>query len=141
MASRPGPLPSNIGRFRIDAVLGAGGMGEVYKGFDQTLQRTVAIKTVRGDINNPDYLTRLYREAQACARLQHPNIVTVHEAGEVDGVVYIAMEFLKGEDLAKVLSRGEMSFEERISVLVRVLDALEHAHGEGVIHRDIKPSN
>src|SRR5689334_11546139 len=132
MAQRPAPIPSHIGRFRIDSVLGAGGMGEVYKGFDTTLQRTVAIKTVRGDINNPDYLARLYREAQACARLQHPNIVTVHEAGEVDGVVYIAMEFLKGEDLAKTLEHGSLSLDERLNILIRVLDALEHAHNEGV---------
>ena len=73
-------------------------MGEVYKAVDPTLRRTVAIKTVRPDIDRPDYLERLYREAQACARLQHPNIVTVYEAGESDGIVYIAMEYLKGED-------------------------------------------
>lgn len=79
------PLPESIGRFPIQEVLGRGGMGEVYKAFDPTLQRTVAVKTVRPDIGRPEYLERMMREAQACARLSHPNIVTVYEAGQVDG--------------------------------------------------------
>jgi len=141
MAPDTRPLPSHIGRFRVEELLGSGGMGDVYRAIDPTLQRMVAVKTVRPNIEKPEYLTRLYREAQACARLQHPHIVTVHEAGEVDGVVYIAMEYLKGRDLAKVLKQGSLSFEDRIRILNEVLEALEHAHGENVIHRDIKPSN
>ncbi|MEQ1870253.1 MAG: serine/threonine-protein kinase [Vicinamibacterales bacterium] len=139
---RPSPVPpAAIGRFRIDAILGSGGMGAVYRGFDPTLQRTVAIKTVRPDIAGPELLERLLREAQACARLRHPNIVTVYEAGEIDGLVYIVMEFLEGNDLGAHLERGEMTLDEQFDVLTRVLDALEHTHAEGVIHRDIKPSN
>ncbi|HYU79042.1 MAG TPA: serine/threonine-protein kinase [Vicinamibacterales bacterium] len=141
METRGLPLPPNIGRFRIESLLGSGGMGEVYKAVDPTLQRTVAVKTVRRDITKPESLDRLYREAQACARLRHPNIVTVFEAGEHDGTVYIAMEYLHGEDLAAALRRGALSLEERIRVLLQVLDALQHAHTENVIHRDIKPSN
>lgn len=139
---RPSPVPpAAIGRFRIDAILGSGGMGAVYRGFDPTLQRTVAIKTVRPDIAGPELLERLLREAQACARLRHPNIVTVYEAGEIDGLVYIVMEFLEGDDLSAHLERGEMPLDEQFDVLTRVLDALQHTHAEGVIHRDIKPSN
>src|SRR5262245_29050232 len=134
-------LPANIGRFKVEALLGAGGMGEVYKALDVTLHRVVAIKTVRPDIDNPSYLERLYREAQAGARLTHPNIVTVYEAGEVDGLVYIAMEFLKGESLASALDRGELNFESKVKMVMQVLDALQYAHSEGVIHRDIKPAN
>ena len=141
MGSAPFPLPATIGRFKVEALVGRGGMGEVYRAFDPTLQRTVALKTVRPDMQQPQLLARLYREAQALARLQHPNIVTVHEAGELDGVVYIAMEFLKGVDLATALRRGGLGFEEKIRILIQVLGALEHAHGENVIHRDIKPSN
>jgi hypothetical protein len=141
MDAQSSGTPKTIGRFRIESLLGVGGMGEVYKAIDPTLQRTVAIKTVRPDIDRPDYLERLYREAQACARLQHPNIVTVYEAGEIDGVVYIAMEYLKGEDLATVLRRRELTFEGKIRILLQILDALEHAHNEDVVHRDIKPSN
>jgi serine/threonine-protein kinase len=141
MSASQGSIPTQIGRFRIDALIGRGGMGAVYKAFDPALQRVVAIKTVRPDIDNPESLERLYREAQATARLQHPNIVTVFEAGEWEGMVYIAMEYLKGADLASVLRRGDLTFEARMRILQQVLDALQHAHVEGVIHRDIKPSN
>jgi serine/threonine protein kinase len=122
-------------------VLGSGGMGKVYKAFDPTLHRVVAVKTVRPEISSPDYLERLYREAQACARLQHPGIVTVYEAGELDGLVYIAMEFLKGDSLDVVLRRGNLTLDAKMDILIQVLNALGHAHSEGVIHRDIKPSN
>src|SRR4030095_11749393 len=132
------PTPASIGRFRIDSVLGSGGMGAVYKALDPTLQRTVALKTVRPDINRQDYLDRLYREAQACARLKHPNVVTVYEAGEVDGSVYMVTEYLEGQDLAKALQRGGLTFEIRARILIQVLDALQHAHDNDVIHRDIK---
>jgi serine/threonine-protein kinase len=135
------PLPESIGRFKIQEVLGRGGMGEVYKAFDPTLQRTVAVKTVRPDIDRPEYLDRMMREAQACARLSHPNIVTVYEAGKVDGLVYIAMEYLQGKNLADVLDANSLSFEEKVRILTKVLEALNHAHDLDVVHRDIKPSN
>lgn len=141
MGMRSTPLPEHIGRFKVEALLGRGGMGEVYKAFDPTLQRTVAVKTVRPDIDRPEYLDRLMREAQACARLSHPNIVTVYEAGQIDGVVYIAMEYLQGENLAQALERKDLSFEGKIRILSQVLDALHHAHLLDVVHRDIKPSN
>lgn len=135
------PLPEAIGRFKILELLGRGGMGEVYKAFDPTLQRTVAVKTVRPDIDRPEYLDRMMREAQACARLSHPNIVTVFEAGQAEGVVYIAMEYLQGRNLSDELDQKALSFEEKIRILAKVLEALHHAHGLDVVHRDIKPSN
>lgn len=141
MGMRSTPLPELVGRFKVEAVLGRGGMGEVYKAFDPTLQRIVAVKTVRPDIDRPEYLDRLMREAQACARLSHPHIVTVYEAGQVDGIVYIAMEYLQGQNLSQVLERNDLSFEAKIRVLQQVLEALHHAHGLDVVHRDIKPSN
>ena len=141
MDSHGTATPQTIGRFRVDAVLGSGGMGSVYKAFDPTLQRTVAIKTVRPDIQRPDFLERLTREAQACARLRHPNIVTVYEAGEINGLVYIVMEYLQGTDLGAIIRRGELSFEAKIKILMQILEALEHTHRESVIHRDMKPSN
>ncbi|MGQ0733416.1 MAG: protein kinase domain-containing protein [Acidobacteriota bacterium] len=133
--------PTSIGRFRVDTLLGRGGMGAVYRAFDPTLQRTVALKTVRPDINRPEYIKRLIREAQAGAQLKHPNIVTVYEAGEVDGEVYIAMEYLEGESLADALDRGALTIDEKLDALIQVLDALDHAHRMGVVHRDIKSSN
>ena len=141
MGMRSTPLPEQVGRFKVEAVLGRGGMGEVYKAFDPTLQRIVAVKTVRPDIDRPEYLDRLMREAQACARLSHPHIVTVYEAGQIDGIVYIAMEYLQGQNLSQVLERNDLSFEAKIRILQQVLEALHHAHGLDVVHRDIKPSN
>jgi serine/threonine-protein kinase len=116
-------------------------MGEVYKAFDPTLQRVLAVKTIRPDIDRPEYLDRMMREAQACARLSHPNIVTIFEAGKADDVVYIAMEFLEGENLAQRLERQGLSFEDKLRALIKVLEALQHAHALDVVHRDIKPSN
>src|SRR3954469_24051080 len=125
----PNPTsPTSIGRFRIDAVLGRGGMGEVYKAYDPTLRRTVALKTVRPGIESREFLDRLYREAQACARLTHPNIVTVFEAGEIGGSVYIAMEYVSGENLAAVLQKSSLPFDERMRIILQMLDALQHAH-------------
>jgi serine/threonine-protein kinase len=135
------PLPESIARFRIQSVLGRGGMGEVYKATDPTLQRTVAVKTIRPDIDRPEYLERMMREAQACARLSHPNIVTIFEAGRADGVVFIAMEYLEGENLAETLEHKPLTYEEKLHILIDVLEALQHAHTLGVVHRDIKPSN
>ena len=141
MVSGITPVPTTIGRFRIESLIGSGGMGEVYKGTDPTLCRTVAIKTVRADRKTHESLERLYREAQACARLTHPKIVTVFEAGEIDGVLYIAMEYLQGENLCAALRSRDLPFEAKLRILIDVLDALQHAHANGVIHRDIKPSN
>src|SRR2546426_11116822 len=92
------PVPETIGRFKIEARLGSGGMGGVYKALDPTLRRTIAGKTVRPDIENPLYLERLYRQAQAVARVQHPNIVTVVEPGETAGLLDLPMEVFKGGD-------------------------------------------
>lgn len=141
MGRQDTPLPESISRFKIQEVLGRGGMGEVYKAFDTTLQRTVAVKTVRPDIDRPEYLDRMMREAQACARLSHPNIVTIYEAGQANGVVYIAMEYLQGQNLADLLDAKKLPFDEKIRILAKVLEALHHAHGLDVVHRDIKPSN
>jgi tRNA A-37 threonylcarbamoyl transferase component Bud32 len=134
-------MPAHIGRFRIDGRLGCGGMGEVYKAFDPKLHRTIALKTVRSDVRSPTYLERLCREAEAAGRLEHPNIVRVYDTGEVDGIVFIAMECLAGSSLADLLERGELTFEQQLAVLSEILTALEYAHAQGVIHRDIKPGN
>jgi serine/threonine-protein kinase len=137
----PGSFPASIGRYRIEALLGKGGMGEVYKAFDASLDRTVALKTIAPDADNPVFLERLYREAKACGRLRHPHIVTVYDLGEIDGVVFIAMEYLEGENLQAAMNRGDLSFQQKIEFLIQILEALQYAHSEGVIHRDIKPSN
>jgi serine/threonine protein kinase len=134
-------LPGFIGRFRIEGMIGKGGMGVVYKAFDPSLDRFVALKTISPNAEGPSFLAHLQREARACGRLHHPRIVTVYDLGEIEGTVFIAMEYLAGENLARAATRGDLSFAERIDILIQILDALQFAHSEGVIHRDVKPSN
>ena len=141
MKSHYRPLPATFGRFVVDDLIGEGGMGAVYRATDPILQRTVAIKTIHTESADPAALDRFRREAQACAGLQHPNIVTVYEAGTVDETVFIVMECLKGANLAQTLAENRLSFEQKITVLLRVLDALEFAHQAGIVHRDVKPAN
>ncbi|MBX7185696.1 MAG: protein kinase [Vicinamibacteria bacterium] len=132
-----------IGRYRVRARLGKGGMGVVYLGRDEALDRDVAIKTLRLE-GSPDDESRgrFEIEAKAAARLQHPNIVTVFELSEDRGLPYIAMEFLGGEDLEHLLRSGEkLSTTERLDIVIQTLRGLDFAHNHRIVHRDIKPSN
>ncbi len=133
--------PRRIGKFEIVARLGQGGMGTVYQARDTSLDRLVALKTIVGGLlDSDDAKERFYREARAAARLQHPNIVTVYEAGDFEGTLYIAMELLGGQDLSQGLL-AQRSVEDKVRVIVEVCRGLDFAHKRGVIHRDIKPAN
>jgi serine/threonine-protein kinase len=132
-----------LGRYEIFEQLGTGSMGTVYRAHDTVLDRDVALKTIRtsGEVE-PEIRERFYREARACARLQHPSIVSVYDLGEVSEVAFIAMELLRGEDLRKVIERRKsLTLGVKIKCMVDVCEGLYHAHQHGVIHRDIKPSN
>jgi serine/threonine-protein kinase len=136
---------SSVGRYRIVKFLGAGAMGEVYLAEDPQIDRRLAIKTVRL-VGRPqeieDRKKRLLREARAAGRLLHPNIVTLFDAGEAEGLLYLAFEFVEGTDLAARLDGGErLSLRETLRVARQAADALDYAHGQGIVHRDIKPSN
>ncbi|MGH2739296.1 MAG: protein kinase domain-containing protein [Actinomycetota bacterium] len=130
------------GRYEVDAELGAGGMGRVFAGTDTTLGRTVAIKILAprfaGDERSVE---RFRREAQAAARLSHPNIVAVFDTGADHGVHYIVMEHIEGRTLGEVLGEGPMSRERALEITMNVCDGLAAAHAAGVIHRDVKPGN
>lgn len=132
-----------IGRYRVRARLGKGGMGVVYLGRDEALDRDVAIKTLRVDgASDTESRGRFEIEAKAAARLQHPNIVTVFELGEDRGLPYIAMELLGGQDLETLLrSREPLSATERLDIVIQSLRGLDFAHTHHIVHRDIKPSN
>ena len=132
-----------IGRYRVRARLGKGGMGVVYLGRDEALDRDVAIKTLRGDGSNDDESRgRFEIEAKAAARLQHPNIVTVFELGEDRGLPYIAMELLGGQDLEALLrAKEQLGISEKLEIAIQALRGLDFAHAHQIVHRDIKPSN
>lgn len=125
-------------RYYIEAELGRGGMGVVYRAHDTLLDRAVAVKVLSDLGLSSDGRARLLREAQAAARLNHPNIVTVHDAGEADGLPFIVMELVEGKSLQ---SYRPAALDEMLSIAGQVCAALEHAHVHGIIHRDLKPEN
>ena len=142
---KPPPIPPVIDdRYRIEQLLGRGGMGTVYRARDVRLDRLVAIKVVRAELlADPDARQRFRREADIVARLQHPGIVAVHGSGALaDGSGYVVMEFVRGEDLRRTLQReGRLDPLRAIQILAPVCRAIEAAHREGVLHRDLKPEN
>jgi len=138
-------LPRQIGKYRLDAVLGRGAMGVVYRAFDPLIERVLALKTVQrrmGDAEQTQELLQRFRtEAQAAGRLMHPNIVAVHEYGESPELAFIAMEFVDGRALSDVIGREACPLPQVLEWMRDLLAALAYAHAHGVIHRDIKPAN
>jgi serine/threonine protein kinase len=131
-------------KYRIEQLLGRGGMGAVYRARDMRLDRLVALKVVRAELlGDPEARRRFRREAQIVARLQHPSIVAVYDYGTfADGGAYLVMELVHGEDLRRVLQReGRFDAEEAMHILSNVCAAIGAAHREGVLHRDLKPEN
>jgi serine/threonine-protein kinase len=135
-----------LGKYRIDGVLGKGAMGVVYKAFDPLIERTVALKTIRkelfSDSQQAELIGRFKNEAQAAGRLNHPNIVTVYDYGEDSEAAYIAMEFVDGTPLSALMVPDQPTALPRVVAWMDdLLLALDYAHSRGVVHRDIKPSN
>ncbi len=135
-------IGKRLAQYEIVERLGAGGMGEVWKARDTSLDREVAIKVLPETFaRDPDRLTRFEREAKLLASLNHPGIAAVHGLHVEDGVRFLAMELVPGEDLARRLARGPLPLDEALFVGVQIAEALEAAHAQGVIHRDLKPAN
>lgn len=138
-------LPRQIGKYRLDAILGRGAMGVVYRAFDPLIERTLALKTVQhrpGDADGAEELLRRFRtEAQAAGRLMHPNIVAVHEYGEANDVAWIAMEFVDGRPLSELSNQQACALPQVLAWMRDLLAALDYSHAHGVVHRDIKPAN
>ncbi len=132
-----------IGRYRVIGRIGRGGMGMVYRGLDETLEREVALKTLTTEGTLDEESRRRFEiEAKAAAKLQHPNIVTVFELSQDRGVPYIAMELLSGTDLEALMRAGEpLLLQEKLEIVIQICRGLSYAHEHGVVHRDIKPSN
>lgn len=140
--TNPGALTGRkLGAFEVLGVIGRGGMGEVYKGFDGT--RTAAIKILHPDLaGQPDFRRRFQREAQTLMALDHPRIVKVYDAGESEGVYYMAMEYIEGVELTDVVRQsGKLNVDAVRPLLRQFAEALDYAHARGLVHRDIKPSN
>jgi serine/threonine-protein kinase len=138
-------VTQNLGRYELLSELGHGAMGTVYKANDPLIDRTVAIKTINFRLSEKEYAgfrERFFREAKSAGRLNHPNIVTIYDAGEWDHTAYIAMELLEGRDLRDIISSGESLSLDRIAdIIAQAADGLAYAHRHGIVHRDVKPAN
>ncbi len=149
MSSSPPPLPAEIaGRYQVESRLGAGAFGTVYKAKDKLLGRRVAIKTIRLDglvatqTALEELVERFQREARVSAQLRHPGIVTIYDVGEADGANYLAMEFIEGSGLDRIIAGERRVAPGRAAAIcAQVAEALHYAHEQGVVHRDIKPAN
>jgi serine/threonine-protein kinase len=134
---------SRLGRYRIEAVVGRGGMGVVYRALQEGLERHVALKVIAAHLaEDPDFRARFVREAKLAASLDHPNVVPVFEAGEQDSALFLAMRFVRGEDLATIVKRdGPLRPAAASAIVTQVAAALDAAHDLGLVHRDVKPHN
>ena len=145
MMAGPDPLIGRLvdGRYAVEARIAHGGMATVYLALDRRLDREVALKVMHGHLaDDPQFTARFIREARSAARLSHPGVVAVFDQGEDDGLLYLAMEYLQGRTLRRVLGElGVLTPGEALDVLEPVLDALGAAHAAGIVHRDVKPEN
>ncbi|HEV3485173.1 MAG TPA: serine/threonine-protein kinase, partial [Vicinamibacterales bacterium] len=133
---------TTVARYEILGFLGAGGMGEVYRARDLTLDRVVAIKTIRRrDAAHPESRLRFDQERRLAATLEHPHICRILDAGSTDGIDFIVMEFLEGQSLADRLASGPLPLRDLVGYGIEIASALQYAHSHGIVHRDLKPGN
>jgi serine/threonine protein kinase len=133
---------TKLGPYQIQALIGAGGMGEVYRARDTRLDRLVAIKILPSSFgSDPERLRRFEQEARAVAALSHPNILAVHDIGSQEGVSYLVSELLEGNTLREQLTNGALPVRKAMGYAVQIAQGLAAAHDKGIVHRDIKPEN
>lgn len=137
----PSSTVNKIGRFQIRSELGKGAFGRVYRAYDPTLDREVALKVPTIRASRGEHARRFLREAQSAAKLKHPNIVQVYEVGVADDTLYIASEYINGQSLVERCKLDWPSTKESIEWVIQIADALKYAHQEGIVHRDVKPAN
>src|SRR5437773_9680311 len=135
-------IGQSLGHYRIEAKLGEGGMGVVYKARDTHLDRFIAIKVLPSEkVADAERKRRFVQEAKAASALNHPNIVHIYDIAEIDGIQFIAMEFVPGKTLDQMIGRKGLRQNEALKHAIQIADALARAHSAGIIHRDLKPSN
>src|SRR3989442_4070785 len=133
---------TKLGRYEIRSKLGEGGMGEVYLAQDTKLDRTVAMKVLPTDLaNDQNRMRRFVQEARTASSLSHPNVAHIYEIEEIDGVHFIAMEYVDGETLRHKMSHGGSELNEVLDISIPIPSALSAAHAPGITHRDVKPDN
>src|ERR1700691_3332033 len=133
---------TKLGPYEIQSLLGAGGMGEVYRALDTRLDRTVAVKVLAAHLSSsPELKQRMDREGRAISSLNHPHICQLYDIGSQSGTDYLVMEFLEGETLAERLRKGALALNEILKVGIAIAEALAVAHRNGIVHRDLKPGN
>src|SRR5213594_1516352 len=138
----PTSIGTQLGWHEITALLGKGGMGEVYRARDLKLKRDVAIKILPEEFaRDADRVSRFQREAEVLASLNHPNIAAIYDLQEANGLRYLVLELVEGETLADRIARGPIPVEEAIDIAKNICEALEAAHEKGIVHRDLKPAN
>jgi serine/threonine protein kinase len=135
-------IGQTLGHYRIEAKLGEGGMGVVYKARDTHLDRFVAIKVLPPEkVADPERKRRFVQEAKAASALNHPNIITVHDISQADGVTFIAMQCVEGKALDQLIGRKGLRLNDALRYAAQIAGALAKAHAAGIVHRDLKPSN
>src|SRR5437773_796077 len=138
----PVQVGQHLGSYEITALLGKGGMGEVYRARDSKLKRDVAIKILPEEFSrDADRVSRFQREAEVLALLNHTNIASIHDLQEENGSRFLIMELVEGETLADRIARGAIPLDEALAIAKQIAEALEAAHEKGIIHRDLKPAN